>query len=145
MMKETLVLPAPEPAPAPVPVPLDAHQLLLDAIKQRISFRTKTVENFIEEEKTYKDNLSNVADYLSTLVKQRRRRSNMIVGKAAADTSQIPLPLNVSLTGNSMHKLPNETDRAYKFRLETEVEEMVRLLSVIQGMVQLHGDFFAGT
>lgn len=86
------------------------------------------------------NNLSNVADYLNTLIKQRKRTSSLILAPAEGE-KKIPLPMNVSLTGNSLQKLPNETDRAYKFRLETEIEEMNKLYQVIQQMVELERTF----
>jgi hypothetical protein len=86
-------------------------------------------------------NLSNVADYLSTLIKQRRRTSSLVNALPEGEKGKIPLPMNVSLKGSSLHKLPNESERAYKFRLETEIEGMVKLLSVIKTMVELQKEF----
>jgi hypothetical protein len=86
-------------------------------------------------------NLHNVADYLSTLIKQRRRTSSLITAMPEGEKSKMPMPMNVSMTGHSMQKLPNETERAYKFRLETEIEEMAKLLTVIENMVVLQKTF----
>ncbi|KAJ3311019.1 hypothetical protein HDV04_004439 [Boothiomyces sp. JEL0838] len=119
----------------------DPQKVLQDAIRQRIKHRTQAIEDFIGEEETYVGNLSNVADYLNTLIKQRRRLSNVMPAITDEEKKNIPMPQNFSLSGSSLHPLPNESDRAYKFRLETEIEEIQKLHGVIQGMVNIHGEF----
>ncbi|KAJ3271482.1 hypothetical protein HDV01_006612 [Terramyces sp. JEL0728] len=119
----------------------DPQKVLQDAIRLRIKHRTDAIQNFIHEEETYVGNLSNVSDYLNTLIKQRRRLSNVMPAITDEEKKNIPIPQNFSLSGSSLHPLPNESDRAYKFRLETEIEEIQKLHGVIQGMVNIHGEF----
>ncbi|KAJ3334814.1 hypothetical protein HDU91_002509, partial [Kappamyces sp. JEL0680] len=87
---------------------------------------------------TYTTNLSNVIDYLNKVIKQRRRRSSHLPPVTEQEKKLMKAPANFSLTGSSLVQLPNESERAYKFRIETEIEELQRLLAVIQGMVLIH-------
>ena len=51
-------------------------------------------------------------------------------------------PHNLKLSGIWSHApLPNESERAYKFRLETEIEELHRLFTVVEEMLSLHVQF----
>jgi hypothetical protein len=83
--------------------------------------------------------LVNLLDYLTTLIKKRKRTSTTL-GSTSDSTSKIPIFLAASL-GNSLQRLPKESDQAFKFRLETDIEEMDKLHNAIEKMVNLHHDF----
>ncbi len=93
-------------------------------------------------------NLSNVIDYLGKIIKQRGRQSSHTVRRQSSHTarrqsSHTSLVTDeerkqLTATRNSFVQLPNESERKNKFRIETEIGELQRLLTVIQGMVTAH-------
>ncbi|KAI8903162.1 hypothetical protein EDD86DRAFT_215474 [Gorgonomyces haynaldii] len=103
---------------------------------ESLTIRDDMLISFVEDEERYTSNLTNVMDYLETLIKKRRRKSARLSHVGSDDFPQ-NIPSNFKPTA-SLQQQPGETDVAYKFRLETEIEELGLLFQVIQRMVSLH-------
>jgi hypothetical protein len=54
---------------------------------------------------------------------------------------KVSVSISASIAGDGSKRFPEETDRAFKFRLDTETEELVKLHDVIKSMYELHARF----
>ncbi|KAJ3040296.1 hypothetical protein HDV00_011176 [Rhizophlyctis rosea] len=153
--------PPPPKIPSPIPVPVvevpvipvpvapvvDLEKLERERKQQEIvdrrTKRRNAIEAFIANEETYLQNLQTVHDYLTSLIKRRKRLSKRMsvistsTTSAGSFSSQANAP-SESISGPDARR-DGEDDSTYIGRLDTENEELEEVRGAIRGMLDVHG------
>ena len=88
--------------------------------------------------------MESILDYLNAIIKERKRRSQKLdVGSDAKELKKSNSDKRISLSLSSINQSENESDRVYKFRLETEAEELEKFTRVVETLVIIHKEFLA--
>ncbi|KAJ3026932.1 hypothetical protein HK097_006271, partial [Rhizophlyctis rosea] len=108
--------------------------------------RWEAIVEFVTNEETYIHNLQTVHDYLSSLIKRRKRLSKRMSIMSTSTISQ-----STATPSSSLFSFPSESingpdarrsgedDSTYIDRLDTENEELEEVRGAIRGMLDVHG------
>nr|KAJ3421884.1 hypothetical protein HK105_001985 [Polyrhizophydium stewartii] len=126
--------------PATPPSDRDASKYKTPEMQDLLALRNGRIATFVDDETKYAANLSHLVQFLELLIRKRRRRSNRIVKSIGESGAQMdPSEKRLSATfSSSLKQQANESDAAYKFRLDGEIEELTVLHSIVSSIFSLH-------
>eukprot|EP00842_Homolaphlyctis_polyrhiza_P005032 jgi/Hompol1/552/HPOL_000370-RA len=131
------------------PTPIDASVESFTSLdpsqpvsRQLHSERNLMIGLMADDEVNYVANLSNIVTFFDLMIKKRRRRSSQILransnsdNNGATNTREKHLS---AMLPEYLHQRPDESNSAYKFRLDTEMSELMGIHSSFVALCNVH-------